>query len=215
MIPAVSQWTRRLRLPASGFMIPLSYASILGGTLTLIEADNTVVWPVPVYCRSAGFILFDISLLGLANYDGRHCVPGSVRAAPAASAANTLQAFADKRSFTVEVAVAADGPLPGKTIEEAGLRQLQSIYLAEIERQGSIITAVGPEQVLHVAAIVSSSSAKPRPSSMCCLHQRVGAGRGRRTGAGARCTGTHADGEAVIAPNCEVIGQTIQTGRFT
>ena len=41
------------------------------------------------------------------------------------------------------------GPLVGKTIEQAGLRQLPNTFLAEIERDGEIIPAVGPEEKLH------------------------------------------------------------------
>jgi uncharacterized transporter YbjL len=59
------------------------------------------------------------------------------------------QTFADTRSFTFEVAVARDGPLVGKTIQQAGLRHLERIYLAEIERDGSVITAVTPEEILR------------------------------------------------------------------
>ena len=36
-----------------------------------------------------------------------------------------------------------------RTIQQAGLRHLERIYLAEIERDGSVITAVAPEEVLR------------------------------------------------------------------
>ena len=41
------------------------------------------------------------------------------------------------------------GPLVGKTIEQAGLRQLPNAFLAEIERDGEILPAVGPEVELR------------------------------------------------------------------
>ena len=43
MIPAVARWSRQLGFPASRLMIPLSYASIVGGTLTLIGTSTNLV----------------------------------------------------------------------------------------------------------------------------------------------------------------------------
>lgn len=43
MIPAVHMWSRRLSFPASKLMIPLSYCSILGGTVTLIGTSTNLV----------------------------------------------------------------------------------------------------------------------------------------------------------------------------
>ena len=53
------------------------------------------------------------------------------------------------REYGVEVDVMADGPLVGKSIAQAGLRHLSFGYLAEIERQGRLITVVDPERTLQ------------------------------------------------------------------
>ena len=52
------------------------------------------------------------------------------------------RAFANLREFTLEVAVAPGGPLVGQSVEQAGLRSLDRVYLVEIERNGNIVTAV-------------------------------------------------------------------------
>jgi di/tricarboxylate transporter len=44
--------------------------------------------------------------------------------------------------------VAGDGPTAGKSVSEAGLRNLQGVYLVEIERDGRTIAPVGPDEVL-------------------------------------------------------------------
>jgi hypothetical protein len=41
-----------------------------------------------------------------------------------------------------------EGPIVGKTIAEAGLRDMQYGFLSEIQSEGRIISAVGPEEVL-------------------------------------------------------------------
>lgn len=43
MIPAVVRWARRINMPVSYFLIPLSYAAILGGTLTMIGTSTNLV----------------------------------------------------------------------------------------------------------------------------------------------------------------------------
>jgi Na+/H+ antiporter NhaD/arsenite permease-like protein len=44
MIPVFVQLARSLKLPASKLLIPLSYAAVLGGTLTLIGTSKTCWW---------------------------------------------------------------------------------------------------------------------------------------------------------------------------
>lgn len=60
----------------------------------------------------------------------------------------SIRGFRDAREFTVEMLVESNSPLVGKTIEQAGLRQLPGLYLVEIDRRGQIIPAVSPDQRL-------------------------------------------------------------------
>ncbi|MFO0917088.1 MAG: SLC13 family permease, partial [Planctomycetaceae bacterium] len=55
----------------------------------------------------------------------------------------------DPRQYMVEMSVEPGGPLVNKTIEEAGLRHLPGLYLAEIDRDGEILPAVGPRERLQ------------------------------------------------------------------
>ena len=42
-IPAISAWAKRIKIPVSKLMIPLSYAAVLGGTCTLIGTSTNLV----------------------------------------------------------------------------------------------------------------------------------------------------------------------------
>ncbi|MEQ9463696.1 MAG: SLC13 family permease, partial [Haliea sp.] len=149
MIPAVNSWARRIGVSPSKLMIPLSYSAILGGTLTLVGTSTNLV--VNGQYRSItgdeGFSLFAITAVGLpvAIAGGvfmwlffARWLPDQREHAP----------FANLREFTLEVAVAAGGPLVGRTVEQAGLRHLVRVYLVEIERGARIITPVAPEEIL-------------------------------------------------------------------
>ncbi len=214
MIPAVSQWARRIKVPSSALMIPLSYASILGGTITLIGTSTNLVvnGQYQALTGKPGFSLFDISPIGLiAALVGTVFV---VFAAPRLLKVRRTpeQTFADTRSFTFEVAVARDGPLVGKTIQQAGLRHLERIYLAEIEREGSVITAVAPEEMLRggdrlvfvgeteaIVDVLRINGLVAAVGSLPALERNVPE---RRLV------------EAVVAQHCEIVGDTIREGRF-
>ena len=59
------------------------------------------------------------------------------------------QAFSNLRVHAGEVIVSGNGPLVGKTVAAAGLRNLERAYLVEIVRQETIITAAPSEEILH------------------------------------------------------------------
>jgi di/tricarboxylate transporter len=56
-----------------------------------------------------------------------------------------------RREYLVEMQVAAECPLIGRTVENAGLRHLPGLFLIEIDRNGDIITPVTPDDVIHSA----------------------------------------------------------------
>lgn len=149
MIPAVHAWSRKIGISPSKLMMPLSYSAILGGTLTLIGTSTNLVvnGQYQELTGEAGFSVFSITAVGL---------PVAVIGLAAMLLVlprmlpdrKDQQKFGSMREFTLEVAVAFDGPLVGKSVGEAGLRELERLYLVEIERDGSVVTAVPSEERL-------------------------------------------------------------------
>src|SRR5690606_27935958 len=88
-----------------------------------------------------GFSLFSITWVGLpvAIIAGIYMLWVFPRSLPDRREQNI---FGNIKEFTLEVAIAADGPLVGQTVAQAGLRDLKRIYLVEIERDGVIVPAV-------------------------------------------------------------------------
>lgn len=214
MIPAVSRWSKQIDIVPSRLMIPLSYASIFGGTLTLIGTSTNLVVNGQFQALTGrdGFGMFDITPVGL----GVALAGLSIMLLTAKwllpERRSVSEQFANRREFTFEVAVAENGPLVGLSIQDAGLRHLGRIFLAEIERQGAIVTAVAPEErlqagdrlvfvgetdaivdVLRINGLVASDSSTPVIEKDMAERRLV---------------------EAVVSPLCDGIGQTLRDGRF-
>ena len=214
MIPAVARWSKQINVSPSRLMIPLSYASIFGGTLTLIGTSTNLVVNGQFQSLTGrdGFNMFDITPVGLGVAVAGFLVLLLTAKRLLPERPSVSEQFANRREFTFEVAVAADGPLVGLSIQQAGLRHLGRIFLAEIERQGGIITAVAPEErlqagdrlvfvgetdaivdVLRINGLVASDSNTPVIEKDMAERRLV---------------------EAVVSPLCEGIGQTLRDGRF-
>ncbi len=149
-LPAIQEWAKRLDLPASKLLLPLSYAAILGGTCTVIgTSTNLVVDGLLQTEKGVALSMFELAWLGLPltligglfiRVCGDRLLPNRKGAA---------EQLDQVREYSVEVQVTANGPLVGRTIAEAGLRHLRYGYLIEIERQSRLLTAVPPDTLLH------------------------------------------------------------------
>jgi di/tricarboxylate transporter len=150
MVPAVSDWARRMKMPASQLMMPLSFAAIIGGVCTLIgTSTNLVINGMLIELQlDEELALFDlawvgipcvVAVIGFILLTSKWLLPYKEGAAAR---------FEDARQYTVEMLVEKGSPLAGKSIEQAGLRHLSGLYLAEIVRDGDVIR-VGPTRYLR------------------------------------------------------------------
>jgi di/tricarboxylate transporter len=149
-IPAVLSWSRRVQLPAHRLLMPLSFASILGGTITLFGTSTNLVVHGLLVDRSPELAMgiFDIAWVGVpvAVIGLVYLILLGPRLLPARRGA--AAAFENPREFTIEMEVDPAGPLVNRTVEEAGLRHLQELFLVEIERDGNVVSVVGPGERL-------------------------------------------------------------------
>lgn len=69
MMPILAQWTSSLGLAPSGMLMPLSFATMLGGTITLIGSSTNLVARTAAMKQDPSFSMgvFDITAVGLIN----------------------------------------------------------------------------------------------------------------------------------------------------
>jgi len=213
-IPAVKDWARRHQLSVSALMIPLSYAAIIGGTCTLIGTSTNLV--VNGLLRSetgsGGLGMFDIARVGAPALLVvlLYVVVASRWLLPERQP--VISQFDNPREYSVRMSVEPHSPLVGKTITEAGLRQLPGLYLVELERRGQVIPAVPPEERLEgddrllFAGVVESIVDLQRIRGLCPATDQV-----------TKLDAPHNERrliEAVVSNTCPVVGKTIREGRF-
>ncbi|MEW6989467.1 SLC13 family permease [Colwelliaceae bacterium 6441] len=126
-------------------LIPLSFAAILGGTLTLVgTSTNLIVNTMLIEQGKAGLGFFDFTPIGI--------VALFVCLLVILIRQNMLPDIADEKScnqdYLLEAKVSSDSKMVGLTIEENGLRSLDSLFLVEIIRNNRMISPVAPDEII-------------------------------------------------------------------
>ncbi len=148
LLPVVQEWTDRRKEPVSKYLIPLSYATILGGATTLIgTSTNLIISDLLKKARpdqwGYGLGMFEMTGVGLVAAVVGFAIVGLISHKWLPARSPFSAAIAETREHSILMRVPRKSSFAGKTIEAAGLRHLKHCYLAEIDRDGEILPAVG------------------------------------------------------------------------
>ncbi|GIV62067.1 MAG: SLC13 family permease [Rhodothermaceae bacterium] len=155
-MPRVKQWAQEVGIAPSKLLIPLSFAAIGGGMVTLIGTSTNIV--VSGLMEAEGYPplrMFDLTwvgvpvVFGLLVYFlliGHRLLPDHRSEGPAFG--NGLE------KCLFEFRVGPRSYMIGRTVEEAGLRALGAAYLAHIHRGEHLIPA-SPDEVLQAGDVLT------------------------------------------------------------
>lgn len=188
----------------SRLLMPLSFVAIMGGTLTLVgTSTNLVVNSLLIEQQGSGFRFFDFTLIGLSALLPCLLVMAiSIRLLPEGGfRKNNLG------SYFLEAEIESSSLLVNRTVEENGLRNLDSLFLVEVIRGDHIISAVTPDFVLqaHDKLIFSGDV-----SSVLRLKQFDGL---RLFAEEDNLLGENLT-EALVKPNASIVGKTLKQAGF-
>jgi di/tricarboxylate transporter len=150
LIAPVTEWAEARGVSASRFLMPLSFAVILGGVVTTIgTSTNLVVSGLLQQSGAEPFGLFEITHVGLPMAVVGVLVVAFLAPRVLPERQSPRRGLAAARDFVVRMIVEPNGPLAARSVEDARLRHLEGVFLVEIEREGEPIAPVAPTTILH------------------------------------------------------------------
>jgi di/tricarboxylate transporter len=164
MMPYINSWARCNDFPPSKFLIPLSYAAILGGSATLIGTStnliiNSMVVGQKILPEMEKLKLFDFIWVGIPMMilGSLYLVLYGNRLLP--SRIGAYEDFAtSSRAYLIESRVRSRSHLIGKSLGDSGLLDIKGLSLIAILRKSIRITDVPKDVVLDGGDILVFSS---------------------------------------------------------
>ena len=155
LLPVVISLSRKMGVPSSKMLIPVSYASIFGGCCTLVGTSTNIlasgiINSSEIYQEMEPLGMFELSKIGLPLLAislgvlvlfGRKLLPNR-------EALSDIIPELDRKEFLTEAIVQLDSPLVGQKIKDSGITKLSDVRLLEIVRNGSVISARNVEEKL-------------------------------------------------------------------
>ena len=166
LLPAVSGASHKAGINSSRILMPLGFATILGGTATLLTTTNIVVSSVLRQQEIAGFGLLDFAPIGLpiiivgVTYmvlAGRHLLPSGPTTGYTETIKRAKGDLVDvyrlgERLFRIRVP--AGSVMIGKSLAQSTFRERFNLTAVAIERNGFVTLSPPPDHILQQGDII-------------------------------------------------------------
>lgn len=223
LMPAVAQSARKVRLSPSRILLPLAYATQLGGMATLLTTANIVSNAILVERGLPGFALYDFLFVG-----GLAAVAGLIwitligifllpRRSPRDEEARVQalrRTLSDQYRIDEElvgVRVTPSALVVGKSLAESGLRQSLGLSVLAIVREKRTFLSPSSMEVVRAGDLLVVSGDIARREEIEASGLAIEPRSAWAFDLPAEELGLH---EAIVAPRSRVVGRTIRELHF-
>ena len=213
MTPYVFNWGKNNNISPSKLLIPLSYATIMGGMITIIGTSTTLVLNgfltdfnvTSFHTKDLLFIGLAVSFTGITFLliIGNKLLPDRT---------DILENFRkNQREYLMETQLADNSLLIGTSVIDAGLRNLRGMYLVEIIRDGEIISPVEPTEIFEKNDVLIFAGNTDDVVELINAESGLVLPRSARTPDGIPKVNVV---EAVVSNNSSLVGMTAKESEF-
>ncbi len=217
-LPVVLALCRKRNYRASRFLIPLSYAAIAGGTMTIIGTSTNILAsgiarenvpqmePIGMFEISKLGIVFVVIVVVYMLFFGRKLLPDR-------TTLSTLFEAEEGREFLTQAHISAKSPLVGKQFTETSLAKMRTIRVIEVLRVGRAVKTKLSELRFEEG---DQLLLKSRVDGVMDVSQTHGIELGTQTELGLSSVLTESAilMEGILGPNSNLIGKSLKELNF-
>lgn len=211
LMPVMLTLSREMGIASSKLLIPLSYASIFGGTCTLLgTSTNLLASGILVDSGHEPIGMFELAAVGvpILAFGSLYLVLFGNKLLPHRETLTSILSDEERKEFMTEAFVRAGSELKGQTALESGMLKGRGIRLLEIVRHGVAITGDPKRTKLEVGdrlvlACRPSGVAEANSIKGIALHGEISAGLETI----AMDEGALVEG--VVGPHATILGKTL------
>jgi di/tricarboxylate transporter len=200
-------------VPASKLLIPLSYASIFGGTCTLVgTSTNILASSKLVEAGEPPISMFEIGAVGLPllMFGVAYLFFFGDRVLPVRETLTSILSDEERKEFITEAFVQHGSPMAGKSVADSALLRQQSVRVLEIIRNDVTLRVEDPKTAIlrEGDRLVLAC----RPSGFAHARSIDGIDLAPMRGVGLETISAHEGSivEGVIGPRSTLVGKTIR-----
>ncbi len=215
-IPFLRDWANRHNLSLSKVLIPLSFASILGGVCTLIGTSTNIiiVGLLQSFPESASLHLFSPAVVGIPIiiFGIIYFALIGHKLLPDRRIESGDFDISDPRQYAVSMKIESGSVLSGKTIMQSGLLKLNYSLLSEIKTAGKIISSIRSNRTLKDGDVLVFIG---QPEAVTELRQIPGLSPiDDQLSKMETPKNSRALVEAILATNSAMVGKTVKRSLF-
>jgi len=216
LLPVVLNVARKMKTPASKFLIPLSYASIFGGCCTLIgTSTNILVSGVLETHNMEPLGMFELSSIGgpLLIVGILFLVTFGKKLLPVRETLMSILSDEERKEYIIEAFVNRGSQLIGVSLKESGLLKTSGMRVLEIVRNSVALEGEFEHVILEEGDRLVLGC---HPSAIMKARQLEGVNFADQMGLGVEQIAAHEGAivEAVVGPNSSLVGKTIREINF-